>query len=502
MWMLPPPLTTWPYICTMGLNSPSLNSRIQLVMEKAQLPFLSATELSALIKSREVSPVEATEAYLDRIEDVDGKLNSYSTVCRDEALAEARRAQEEIDSGSYRGPMHGVPVAVKDQFNTKGIRTTGGSTILEDLVPDEDATIITNLKRAGAVLLGKLNMSEYAMGSAFHHPYGRPRNPWDLSRNPGTSSSGSSAATAAFLCATSLGEDTGGSIRVPAAFCGLVGIRPTWGLVSRYGVLGSSWSMDTAGPISRTAADCAMTLGDIAGYDPKDLYTKDAPVPDYLSKLDGDIRGLKIGVVRERIHNDTVEPEVGESVEKAIFDLRELGAMVEDVSIPLIAQSAVVYSVVFMVDAVAVHKEGIANNLARYDHNNRVRLLTGSILPPQAHQKAIRLRQMLRRQILDALNTVDVLVMPTTSVAAPSIPTKSGIGSKQEVLDEYSGRLNFTAPFSLANVPALSIGCGFTSQGLPVGLQVVGKPFDETTLFRVARAYEQATDWHSRRPLV
>ena len=471
-------------------------------MEKAQLPFVSATELSALIKSREVSPVEATEAYLDRIEDVDGKLSSYITVCRDEALAEAHRAQEEIASGSYRGPMQGIPVAVKDQFNTKGIRTTGGSTILADFVPDEDATVITNLKKNGAVLLGKLNMSEYAMGSAFHHPYGRPRNPWDLSRNPGTSSSGSSAATAAFLCATSLGEDTGGSIRVPAAYCGLVGIRPTWGLVSRYGVFGSSWSMDTVGPISRTTADCAMTLGAIAGYDPKDLYTKDAPVPDYLSKLDGDIRGLKVGVVRERIRNHAVEPDVAESVEKAISDLGELGAVLEDVSIPLIAQSAAIYSVVFMVDAVAVHKAGIANNLTQYDHNNRVRLLTGSILPSQAHQKATKLREMLRRQILDALETVDVLVMPTSSTSAPSIPTQAGIDSKQEVLDEYSGRLNFTAPFSLANLPALSIGCGFTSQGLPVGLQLAGRPFDETTLFRVAHAYEQATDWHTRRPPV
>ena len=218
-------------------------------MDSNEIPFLPATELSVLIKSREVSPVQATQAYLDRIGQVDEKLNSYITVCRDEALAEARQAEQEISAGNYRGPMHGLPVAVKDQFYTKGIRTTGGSNILKDLVPDEDATVVANLKAAGSVMLGKLNMSEFASGDAFHHPYGTPHNPWDLSRNPGTSSSGSGAATAAFLCATSLGEDTGGSIRGPASFCGLVGIRPSWGRVSRYGVLGASWSMDIVGPI-------------------------------------------------------------------------------------------------------------------------------------------------------------------------------------------------------------------------------------------------------------
>ena len=469
-------------------------------MEKSQLPFLSATELSALIESRDVSPVEATEAYLERIDDLDSSLNSYITVCRTEALDEARHAQEEIASGNYRGPMHGIPIAVKDQFNTKSILTTGGSTILEDFVPEEDATIISNLKSAGAVLLGKLNMSQFAMGNAFDHPYGRPRNPWDLSRNPGTSSSGSGAATAAFLCATSLGEDTGGSIRVPAAYCGLVGIRPTWGLVSRHGVLGASWSMDIAGPISRTAADCAMTLEAIAGYDPKDPYTNDAPVPNYLSELHGDIRGLKVGVIRERIENDTVDPDVRQSVITAISEMKQLGATVVDVSIPLIPQSAAVYSGVFMADAADAHRKRITTHLAQYDHNCRVRLMTASILPALAHQKATKLRELLRRQVLDVLDTVEVLVMPTSSIVAPAIPSEPGINSKQQVLDEYSGPLSFTCPFSLANVPALSMCSGFTAQGLPIGLQLIGRPFDETTLFRVAHAYEQSTEWHNRRP--
>ena len=469
-------------------------------MDSNEIPFLSATELAALIKSREVSPVQATEAYLDRIGQVDDKLNSYITVCRDEALAEAQQAEQEINAGNYRGPMHGLPVAVKDQFYTKGIRTTGGSNILKDLVPDEDATVVANLKAAGSVLLGKLNMSEFASGDAFYHPYGTPHNPWDLSRNPGTSSSGSGAATAAFLCATSLGEDTGGSIRGPASFCGLVGIRPSWGRVSRYGVLGASWSMDIVGPISRTTADCAMTLGAIAGYDPKDPSTWDVPVPDYLSMLTGDIRGLKVGVIQERVDTDAVDPEVRDRVVQGISVLGELGADIQEVSIPLIVHSAAISNTIILTDAAGVHRQGIKEHLGEYDHNNQIRLLTGSVIPAQAHQKAIKLREVLRRQILDALEKVDVLVMPTSSIPASPIPTKAGIDSKQQVLDGLAGRRSFTAPFNLANTPALSINCGFTSQQLPVGLQIAGKPFDEGTLFRVAHAYEQATEWHTRRP--
>ena len=469
-------------------------------MDSTEIPFLPATELSALIRSGDVSPVEAAEAYLDRIGQIDGKLNSYITVCRDEALAEAQQAEKEIAAGNYRGPMHGLPVAVKDQFYTKGIRTTGGSAILKDLVPNEDATVVANLKAAGSVLLGKLNMSEYAMGDAFFHPFGTPHNPWDLSRNPGTSSSGSGAATAAFLCATSLGEDTGGSIRGPASFCGLVGIRPSWGRVSRYGMLGASWSMDTVGPISRTTADCAMTLGAIAGYDPKDPSTWDVPVPDYLSMLTGEIRGLKVGVIQERVDTEAVDPEVRDNVVQAIAVLGELGADIQEVSIPLIVHSAAISNTIILTDAAGVHRQGIDEHLGEYDHNIQIRLLVGSIIPAQAHQKAVKLRQVLRQQILDALEKVDVLVMPTSSIPASPIPPKAGIGSKQEVLDGLAGRRSFTAPFNVANTPALSINCGFTSQQLPVGFQIAGKPFDEGTLFRVAHAYEQATDWHTRRP--
>ena len=473
-------------------------------MERNELPFLSATELAELIRTAEVSPVEATDAYLARIEQVDPSLNSYITVTADQARAEARQAEAEIAAGKYRGPLHGVPVAVKDQFCTQGVLTTGGSSILEEYVPDYDATVMANLKEAGAVLLGKLNMSEFAMGDAFHHPYGRPRNPWDLSRNPGTSSSGSGAATAAFLCATSLGEDTAGSIRGPAAFCGLVGIRPTWGLVSRHGMLASTWSMDAAGPISRTVRDCAVTLQAIAGFDPNDSYTRNAPVPNYLEGLEAGIQGLRVGVISDRVNADGVEPEVRDSVTAAVGQLGELGAEVEEVSIPLMAQSAAISTTLIYVDATAVHRRGLQEHPEKYDHNNRVRLLTGALIPAQAHQKANRLRHIMRQHILDALNRVDVLILPTSSVQATPIPTEAGMAKngKEDFLTMLGGRRTYTTPSNLAGVPGLSINCGFTSDGLPVGLQMVGRPFDEATLFRAAYAYEQATDWHTRRPPV
>jgi len=249
-------------------------------MNKSELPFLTATELSKLMAAKEVSPVEATEAYLERIEALDGKYRAYVTVTADAALAAAKQAEQEIAQGNHRGPMHGVPVAVKDQINTQGILTTGGSPVFKDNIPTFDATVIANLKAAGAVLLGKLNMTEFAT-SGLSHQFDPPRNPWDLERSTGGSSSGSGAATAAFLCAASLGEDTGGSVRFPASWCGLAGLRPTWGRVSRYGVMPGVRSMDTIGPLGRTVEDCAITLAAIAGHDPNDRLTSNEPVPDY-----------------------------------------------------------------------------------------------------------------------------------------------------------------------------------------------------------------------------
>ena len=469
-------------------------------MDKQEIPFLSASQLSGLIASKEVSPVEATEAYLDRIGLLDGKLNSYITVTGDQALESARDAERAIASGGYLGPMHGIPVAVKDQFNTAGIRTTGGSNLLWDYVPDEDATVVANLKTAGAVLLGKLNLSEFALGESFHHPAGVPRNPWDLERNPGISSSGSAAATAAFLCTTSLGEDTGGSTRIPAAWSGLVGHRPTWGLVSRYGVLPACWSMDTVGPLSRTMEDCAITLQAIAGYDPKDPYTRHEPAPDYRAALDGDIRGIRIGVITEKVYGDDVDREVTEAVAAATGVLGELGATVEQVSIPLLEHGGAVSKCLTDMEAAAVHHQWLKSRAAEYDHNSRVRLLTAILTPAQVYYKAQKLRAMIRAHILEQLQRVDVLVLATSPAAAPRIADAPGIKSQEDAHSRMAGVRSFTGPFNLANLPAVSVPCGFTSDNLPIGLQIAGRPFEDATVMKVGHAYEQNTDWHTRRP--
>jgi len=468
-------------------------------MDKKELPFLTASQLSNLIETKEVSPVEATEAYLDRIEEVDPKLNSYITITGEQAFESARQAEQEIAAGKHRGPLHGVPMAVKDQFNTAGVLTTGGSSILKDNVPSEDATVIAKLKEAGAVMLGKLNMSEFAMAEIYNHPYGTPRNPWDLERNPGTSSSGSGAATAAFLCSTSLGEDTGGSIRGPANFSGLVGLRPTHGRVSRYGVLGGSWSMDTVGPISRSVEDAAITIQAIAGYDTKDTYSWDVPVPDYRSALTGDIQGIKMGVIQERMDSPNLDPEFRETVAKAISVLGELGASSEDVSIPLAPNAGALTMSILSVEWANLHRPLFEPNFDELDHNNKIRFLTGSIIPAQAYYKAQKIRAVLRQQILDALEKVDVLVLPTGPVTAPPVESVPGIESKEHSLTGLAGRISFTGPFNLAGTPAISVPCGFSAAGMPMGLQIVGKPFDEEMVLRVAHAYEQNTDWHNCR---
>ena len=464
-------------------------------MNKADLPFLTATELGRLIKNRDVSPVEATEAYLERIDDVDFKFNAYLTVCREIAMEAAKDAEQAIIRGNYLGPMHGIPVAVKDQILTKGIRTTIGSPIFNDYVPDEDATVIANLKSSGAILLGKLNMAEFA-STAFSHRFDTARNPWNKEMYTGGSSSGSGAATAGFLCATSLGEDTGGSIRWPASWCGVVGLRPSYGRVSRYGVAPGVWSMDTIGPISRTVEDCAMTLQAIAGYDPKDPYAWNRSVPDYCSALDGEIRGLGVGVVAELVYSDLVETEVRQAVLEAINTLGGLGVSVEEVSIPL-AVAAQFISGALRVEAPMNYRDLVRNRLREIGPVNRIDYLVGSIFPAQAYYKAQKLRSLLRQQVLEALERVDVLLLPTTRGVAQKVAPDSPIDSK-----EKAGRPapHLTILFSLANTPALSICCGFTSDNLPIGLQIGGRPAGEETVLKVAHAYEQATPWHTMRP--
>ena len=330
-------------------------------MDRNEIPFLSVSQLAASIKDRSLSPVDVVESYLDRIDSLNGRLYAYLTVCRDEALQAARESEAALERGEYLGPMHGVPVAVKDQLNTAGIRTTSGTPIFNDFIPDHDATVVARLKAAGAILMGKLNMTEFGTTS-LSHAFDTARNPWDLERFTGGSSSGSGGATAAFLCAASLGEDTGGSVRGPASWCGLVGLRPTWGRVSRYGLRPGMWSMDTIGPLTRTVEDCAITLGAIAGRDPNDPYTWDVPVPDYAADLNGNLAGVKIGLVRELLYTDLVDAEVREAISRAAGTLADLGADVEEVSIPL-ASHANTISSVLRVEAPTNYRDLIRDRL-------------------------------------------------------------------------------------------------------------------------------------------
>ena len=468
--------------------------------QRSELPFLTAADLGRRIRAGEISPVEATEAYLERIERIDGRINSYITVSADEARQAAAEAEREIAAGHYRGPLHGVPVAVKDQFDTAGIRTTYGSGLEWDHVPDRDAIVVAKLKEAGAVLLGKLNLSEFALGESFHHPGGQPRNPWDLSRNPGISSSGSAAATAAFLCATALAEDTGGSTRIPAAWSGLTGLRPTWGLVSRRGVAGVSWSMDTVGPISRSAEDCALTFQAIVGHDPEDPFSWDVPIPDYAQQIQGGIGGLRVGVLKEKVAEGGLEPNVRQVIESAVAQLGELGASTREVSIPLVENAGAVSKCITDMDGASVHYERLKTRVAEYDHNTRVRLLTAILTPAQAYYKSQKVRTMIREAVLETLEEVDVIVLPTSPTGAPLLPEEAGIKSQEDARSRIAGVRNFTGAFNVAGVPALSIPCGFTADGLPLSLQLVGKPMSEGLLFRVAHAYQQATNWHQRRP--
>ncbi len=474
-------------------------------MNAADIPFLSASELADAIRAGEVSPVQAVDAYLDRIDAVGDKLNAYITVCADEARAEAKQLEADAESGNFRGPLHGVPVGIKDQIHTAGILTSDASKIRADFVPDADATVVAKLKAAGAVVIGKTNMSEFAMGDPISSWFGPARNPWDTDRNPGTSSTGSGSATAGFLCATSLGEDTGGSIRGPAANSGLVGIRPTWGRVSRAGVDGASWSTDTIGPISRTVTDCALTLQVIAGHDPKDRYSRPEPVPDYLDGLEAGVRGMRIGVVQELMggHGLRLDDRSRDAVSAAAEVFRELGAEVVPVSLPIAPFTGPIVRTITSTERVSLNPEWLRERFEDYHPNTRVAFAVGNLIPGQVYYKALKLRALARRQLLQAFRQVDLLLQPTSSGPAGLLADEPAVIDNKEMAVRSLRDGSFRGLYSLSGCPALSIPCGFTSDGkgaLPLALQIGGPHLGEAAIFRAAYAYEQATPWHERRP--
>ncbi len=470
-------------------------------MNADDIAFLGAGALATLIARKELSPVDVVRVYLERIDRLDGRLRSYITVCGDEAMAEARRAEAVVASRAAIGPLHGVPFAVKDQFATRGVRTTQGSRLFESFVPDHDATVIARLRAAGGILLGKLNLTEFALGGTQQFPFGQPRNPWNVEHDPGGSSSGSGIATAAGLAGVTLGEDTGGSVRSPAGWCGVVGLRPTWGRVSRHGSFPLCWSMDAAGALGRSVQDTALVLNAIAGRDDADPTTSHRPVPDFPAALTGDVRGLRIGVITELTRGADTAPEVRAAIETAASLLGRLGAVVDDVSLPLVPMAGAVFMALADSEGAGLHQVWLRTRPADYDRGTRRRLLTAGLLPATAYHAAQRARAMIRAQLREALVTHDALLAPMAPTAAPPIATgQAPITSREEAARRFFTRRSYGTPAPLAGVPALSVPCGFTSAGLPVGLQVVGRAFDEATILRIAHAYEQSTDWHLRRP--
>ena len=468
-------------------------------MDSNEIAFLSAASTASAVRSGEITPTDAVHAYLDRIDRMDSRLRAYITVTREEALDAALQVARTLESGGEAGPLAGVPMAIKDQFWTDGILTSNGSRVYRDFVPTEDATIVKRLKAAGATLLGKLNLSELAMGGTQEPPWGIPANPWDLERTPGESSSGSGVALSAHLCAASIGEDTGGSGRGPAAYCGTVGLRPTFTRVSRHGMTHMCWFMDAAAPMTKTVEDCAIVLGTIAGYDERDPYTSRRPVPDYRASLVRGVDGLKVGLIRELHQSQDMHPEVRQAVESSLDTLRGLGAEVREVSIPLVDLAGAIFVGVADTEGAGARDEILRTRAGDLDQASRTRLLSASLVPFKVYNRAAKARVLLRRQFMAALNEVDVLVSPTSPYPAPlHTALTARFENAEDVRQRFFFRRAYTGCYSLTALPAISIPGGFTSDGLPIGLQLGARPFAEETLFRAAHAYEQATTWHTR----
>lgn len=463
-----------------------------------ELTALTVAEAADRIRAKELSPLDLTEAYLDRITALDGRINAYITVTAERAREDARRAADEVVRGSCRGPLHGVPIGLKDLYDTAGILTTAGAKVHADRVPAADSTAARKLRDAGSVLLGKLNTHEFAWGATTNNPhYGPTHNPWDLSRVPGGSSGGSGAAIAAGLAAATLGTDTGGSIRIPASLCGCVGFKPTFGRVSKAGVIPMSWVFDHPGPITQTVEDAAIVLQAIAGYDPHDPMTVNTPVPDYRAALRGGLAGMKIGLLRGYFA-DSLDAEVALAMDAAADQLRELGAELRDVDAGLDRETmGSAFTVViaegqeYHAPQFTAHKEDFGRDLQA--------VLTTPLPDAVGLTAAYRLGYEINRTVRLLLEEVDLLLAATTPIPAPSIGQEFiAVAGNQVGVSNVLASL--TMPFNATGMPALALPCGFTAGGLPIGMQFVGKPFDEPAVLRAAHAYEQATGWHKRRP--
>jgi aspartyl-tRNA(Asn)/glutamyl-tRNA(Gln) amidotransferase subunit A len=453
--------------------------------------FLSITEASRLIRGNKLSPVELTQAFVNRIPALDSQLHAFLLPLPEQAMAEAKQAEAEIASGGWKGPLHGIPIGLKDIYNTAGIRTTGHSALFKGHVPAEDAFSVQCLRQAGAIILGKLSTWEFAIGgTSFDLPWPPARNPWNPAHEPGGSSSGSGAAVASGLVTAAMGTDTGGSIRGPASWCGIAGHKPTYGYISRRGILPLSFSLDHAGPMCWTVEDCALMMQVLARHDPLDAGSAAVPVPDFSASLGGSMGGLRIGVPRHFFDRDlTCEPEVLAAFEASMEVFRSLGADLQDVTLSPLGLFTDINSLITAAEAYAIHREWLQKTPELYGERARLRIMAGAFVAAGDYVNALRERTRLVNEVGAVLRGVDLLMMPTRHIVAP-------------ILGDYDSAVgpSLTRPFNMTGFPALSLCNGFTASGLPTSLQIAGRPFEDHLVLRAGDAFEKATAFRNKRP--
>jgi aspartyl-tRNA(Asn)/glutamyl-tRNA(Gln) amidotransferase subunit A len=461
-----------------------------------ELAYMPISELAPKIERKEVSPVKVAETVLSRVERLNPRLNAYYMVFSDELLAAARDAEREIVRGAYRGPLHGIPVGIKDIYEYG--RTTCGSKPLENYVAETRATSVSKLIQSGALIVGKTATYEFAFGFPTNKSYFKPtRNPWNLAYDAGGSSSGTASSVAAGLAYAGMGSCTGGSIRWPAQCCGIIGLKPSYGRVSRAGVYPLAWSLDHTGPLARTVADAALMLQGCAGYDPSDPASANLPVPDFAAQLGRDVKGLRIGLLRS-LYDETCDAKIRAPYEVAVKEFERLGAqLVEIPSITLAQAQAVAWPAIFA-ETAAVHVDNVRNRGNEYNPHAKLYVAFGLLVSGACYLLASRVRAQVRDELLRELETrVDVLMLPTSGTQVPRVPEDSpGLSIISEDFPIYTPIFNFTG------LPAIQVPCGFDSDSLPVGFQIAGKPFDEATICQVAFAYEQTTPWHQQHPKI
>jgi len=456
---------------------------------------LTLSEASELVRSGKVSPVELTQACLGRIEQLNAKLNAFITVTADSALAQAREAESDIHGGRWKGPLHGIPIALKDLVDTAGVRTTAASGLFKDRIPTQDAEIVRRLKASGAVLLGKLNLHEFAYGgSSVISYFGAVRNPWDFAYSPGGSSGGSAAAVAAELCYGAIGSDTGGSIRMPAAYCGIVGLKPTYGRVSTAGVIPLAWSLDHVGPMTRTARDAALMLQVIAGYDPLEASSTDTPVPDYAAGLEAATSSLRIGIPRAHFY-EGLHPEIQAAMDTALSVLGRLTSVQQKIEIPVPNDTAIL---ILKAEAYAYHRDYVTKTPELYQPETLKRIRAGEEISAVEYINARRKLDQSRRSISKVFDAVDLVVTPTTPI--PPFTISELLADLDHLRSKEVQIASNTRPFNLFGLPTVSVPCGFTGKGLPIGMQISGPPGGEATVLRLAHAYEQVTERHKHKP--